>query len=141
MVSLLYCIKVLLTIYFYPYRGKNSGRKDSDFTGIFERIHELAKNKGITITELQSELGFGRTIISKWNGTSTPKIDSVVKIAEYFNVSVDYLLGRTNNPLPDSVLNSITPQMSKLINLIANSKFSDQQIAVILRYVEDITDF
>lgn len=45
-------------------------------------------------------MGIGRATISYWRKGNTPKSDILDKIAEYFGVSVDYLLGKTNEKIP-----------------------------------------
>lgn len=61
---------------------------------IKERIRFLANDKGIGgIPVLENELGFGSSTISKWD-KSAPSIDKLVKVADYFGVSLDYLVGR-----------------------------------------------
>ena len=59
---------------------------------LYERIKSLCKKKGITVSRLETELGFGTSSIKKWEKTSSPSIDKVMKVASYFDVSVDYLL-------------------------------------------------
>jgi len=63
---------------------------------LYNRIKELCSQKGISISKLESDLGFGNASIRKWEKTSSPSVDKIVKIASYFDVSVDYLLGRTD---------------------------------------------
>lgn len=62
---------------------------------IFDTIKSLCEDRGISVNELEKILDFGQGSIGKWK-TSTPKMDKILKIANYFNVSVDYLTGRTN---------------------------------------------
>lgn len=68
---------------------------------IIEIISALCVQKKITITALERELGLSKGSISKWK-VSSPKAETVLKMADYFGVSVDYLLGRTENPLPET---------------------------------------
>ena len=63
---------------------------------IVDRIKLLANEKGLTIAELERILGFGNNIISKWDN-SVPRSDKLERLADYFNVTTDYLLGRTEN--------------------------------------------
>lgn len=63
---------------------------------LYQRIKELCSRKNITIAKLESELGFGNASIKKWEKTSSPSIDKILKVAKYFDVSIDYLLGRTD---------------------------------------------
>lgn len=63
---------------------------------LYQRIKALCKRKGISIAKLESELGFGNASIKKWKDTSSPSVDKIIKVASYFDVSVDYLLNRTD---------------------------------------------
>ena len=68
----------------------------------FEKIKELADKQGISLNKLEEKLGFSRNTIYNMK-KSTPNVERVSMIADYFNVSTDYLLGRTDNPnLADS---------------------------------------
>lgn len=58
-----------------------------------ERVTELAQKKGISVKKLEEELGLGRGSVHHW-GESMPAADKLLKVADYFGVSVDYLLGR-----------------------------------------------
>lgn len=60
---------------------------------IRDRIRELANQKGLSLPALEAELGFGNGTIVKWDKAS-PNSDKLAKVADYFNVSLDYLLGR-----------------------------------------------
>lgn len=60
---------------------------------LVDRIRNLANQKGMSLPQLEVELGLGNGTISRWR-TSSPNTDKLQKIADYFNVSMDYLLGR-----------------------------------------------
>lgn len=66
---------------------------------IVEKIQSLCKSHNIKITQLEKELSIGRGSISKWEN-AFPNSDNLMKIAKYFNVTTDYLLGLTDNPIP-----------------------------------------
>ncbi|HBY91550.1 MAG TPA: XRE family transcriptional regulator [Streptococcus sp.] len=63
----------------------------------FERIKELANKQGLSINALEEKLGYSKnTLYSlKKQKAST---DRMQEITDYLNVSLDYLLGRTDNP-------------------------------------------
>ena len=63
---------------------------------IYLRIKELANERNMSISELERTLNLSNGSISKWS-KSAPNSKYIIKIANYFNVSTDYLLGRTNN--------------------------------------------
>lgn len=58
---------------------------------IYDRIKELCAKKGISIYRLEKDLSFSSCSICKWK-TSTPSVDKVQKVANYFGVTVNYLL-------------------------------------------------
>jgi len=58
-----------------------------------DRIRELANKRGMSLPNLESELGFGNGTIVRWDKAS-PTSEKLSKVADYFNVTIDYLLGR-----------------------------------------------
>lgn len=62
-----------------------------------EKIKELAKKRGIPLTKLEESLGYSTNYFYTLK-TKTPNSERLQQIADYFNVSTDYLLGRTANP-------------------------------------------
>ena len=63
----------------------------------FEKIKEWAKKRGKALGQVEEDLGYGRNTLYKIKN-STPNAERIAEIANYFNVSTDYLLGRTDNP-------------------------------------------
>ena len=63
------------------------------------KLKELRSLKGITQEELANILGVRQQTIGKWELSITvPRLPMLQKIGAFFNVSVDYLLGRTDEP-------------------------------------------
>lgn len=60
----------------------------------FDRVKKLADDRKISLTELAKRVDMGVNSLYKWK-TQKPAVDKLQKVADYFNVSVDYLLGRT----------------------------------------------
>lgn len=57
----------------------------------FQKLEELVNKKGITFYRLAKELGLSKTLFSEWKrGKSMPKTDKLIKIADYFGVSIAY---------------------------------------------------
>lgn len=63
---------------------------------IFETVKKLCDDRNVKISVLERELKLGRGNIYKMKD-SVPGTDKVEKIADFFGVSTDYLLGRTDN--------------------------------------------
>lgn len=61
------------------------------------RIKELADKKKVTFAEIERNTGISNGQIRRWD-TSSPKIENIKKVADYFDVSTDYLLGRSEIP-------------------------------------------
>ena len=63
------------------------------------RLKEVRKSKGISQLKLSMDLNMAQNTISRYEtGEREPGIKELISIADYFNVSVDFLLGRTDNP-------------------------------------------
>lgn len=60
-----------------------------------DRVKILCKERGITVPILEERLNIPNNTIYQWK-SRTPGTDRLEKVADYFNVSVDYLLGRTD---------------------------------------------
>ncbi|MEE0801076.1 MAG: helix-turn-helix transcriptional regulator [Gemmiger sp.] len=72
---------------------------------IFERL--LAEH-GTTAYRVAKETGISTATLTDWKkGRSTPKVDKLQKIADYFGVSLDYLCGKTDEPNPPDLLDEI----------------------------------
>ena len=66
---------------------------------VAERIKDIAKAKNIPLKELLDKAGLGINTMNNMK-TSMPKSDNLAKIADHLDVSVDYLLGRSDSPTP-----------------------------------------
>lgn len=67
----------------------------------FDKLKKLADKQQISIVELEEKLNFSRNSLYAWK-KSRPSAEKLEAVADYFNVSTDYLLGRTDNPQFDS---------------------------------------
>ncbi|EOB4980271.1 helix-turn-helix domain-containing protein [Listeria monocytogenes] len=91
-----------------------------------KRLSELRKKKGFSQYKLADELGFSRGQVANYEqGTREPDYQTLLKIAEFFNVSTDYLLGRDDNNLADTIAAHI------------DSNASEEDIKEILVYIEE----
>lgn len=83
----------------------------------YERYVRLCEAKGIgpTSQALADQIGIVKSAVSKWAAGVTPKVQTVVAIADIFGVSTDYLLERTDDPTDFSrVTNSFMSDYVKL---------------------------
>lgn len=89
------------------------------------RIKDLASQRKVSLAEVEREAGLSSGSITKWD-KSSPKAESLQKVANYFNVTTDYLLGRTEKKkyyeLSDKEKKDIAIQAEELIEGIANGE-------------------
>ena len=86
-----------------------------------KNLKECRKQKNITQIRLSIEAEVSQETISAYeSGKAMPSVETLLKIAKFLNVSIDYLLGRTDNPLvneyetsKDNELLSIYHQLDK----------------------------
>lgn len=67
---------------------------------VFERVKTLAKNRSKTMKQVTLDLGYSENYFYSLKSGKQPSAEKLKELADYFNVSVDYLLGRTENPNP-----------------------------------------
>ena len=69
--------------------------KDNIMDSLATRLSELMQFESLSISNLARRVNIPSTTINCWlNKTRLPKVDAVVKLADYFNVSTDCFLGR-----------------------------------------------
>ena len=109
-----------------------------------ERLNDLIKERGITRKELSEHLQIGINQIKYWENKNTvPNKVTQKVIADYFNVSVNYLLGQTDDRQPSKTesaptADSIPENKKELLDLIVSSDLSNEQIIEVhdyLRYI------
>ncbi len=63
------------------------------------RLKELRKGRGYTQIALQMQTGIEQALLSKFeNGERIPPTETLLRLAEFYNVSIDYILCRTDKP-------------------------------------------
>lgn len=63
---------------------------------VFEKIEKLAKEKGITIKDIERDLKLGNGTIRRWK-KSSPSLENIAKVARYLGVTVDYFAENSRN--------------------------------------------
>lgn len=71
----------------------------------YDLIKKLCKQKGVTVTGTERELGFARGSLCKVN-TSAPSMEKVRKLAEYFEVDIEYLMNNGEVSKQEQKLNA-----------------------------------
>lgn len=100
-------------------------------------IKDLRRSFDMSQTELGRRVGVGKTTISNWEtGYSSPDPDSLVKLSNIFNCTVDYLLGRTDSKNVEILSgDKLPPELRGIIDAIGVLKgtgLSNQDIQELL---------
>lgn len=86
---------------------------------LVRRIKLLCDERKVTFAEVEREIGISNGQIRRWDNVS-PKSETLQKVADYFDVSTDYLLGRTDKrryyDLTDKDELAIQRELKKIIN-------------------------
>ncbi|EJQ55134.1 helix-turn-helix domain-containing protein [Bacillus mycoides] len=95
---------------------------------IGEKIKELRKNNKITQEQLGNAIGVSKMAISYFEkGKKSPGRESLEKIADYFDVTTDYLLGRSEDPELNEEENKIVTEEGKNILALIESLPEDER--------------
>ena len=74
-----------------------------------EQFKKLRRSRGYTQVQLAEKLGVKKQSVSNWeNNNILPSVEMLLKIAETFRVSTDYLLGRTHRAFQDGIYIEVT---------------------------------
>lgn len=88
---------------------------------VLEKVENLCKENEISFAKLEKDLGYSNGSLKK---ATTIKIDRLVELANYFNVSVDYLLGFEKEVTEESIQKDLsTCDVQQLKRLIAYATY------------------
>lgn len=93
-------------------------------TTLYERTKNVAKEKKISLKQLALSSGLNENAIYDWQ-KSTPKVDNLKKVADTLNVSIDYLLGETNEKESSIVTVTKKTTDAELDKLLDNTESYD----------------
>jgi len=98
-----------------------------------QRLKALRKEKKLTAKELGEKFSLAESTISGYEtGARKPDMDTINKFADFFGVSVDYLLGRTNVRNISQMHGDVDPEIEELLEKI-RSKGAEIEASAILR--------
>lgn len=108
-----------------------------------ENFIKLCNKRGEPPTVVCKNLGLSNAAFSKWTDESVPRQATLMRIADYFGVTVDYLLGREEKPLVSSAVTTddeelieyleelkTRPELRMLFSLSKNATKEDVEDAV-----------
>ena len=66
----------------------------------FDKLKRLCDERGISTYKACTDIGLNRAAVAKWKNGSVPSGTTAAKLADYFGVTTDYLLGKENKKAP-----------------------------------------
>ncbi len=99
-----------------------------------DRIVSLTQSKDLSINKMLKNAGLAPSIIDNMKRGRLPSIDKIYDIADYFDCSVDYLLGRTDNPNKQKSSNDFSGSS------ITNSNIANNSANITIKNENNLTD-
>lgn len=99
----------------------------------YDNIKNLTENKkGITLTEMVKILNLSTSMPSKWKDGTIPNGETLVKLADFLDVTTDYLLGRENKKIEPTIIPySGNEKIDSIVKLLLNSSIDDNDLHII----------
>lgn len=95
-----------------------------DYTIFREHLKQLIQSRGKTVKDFAYEVDITPATISRYlTGDRTPELQYVVKLAEYFGVSVDWMLGINGDKFE-----VIPPALQEIMTLYSRATLSDKKV-------------
>lgn len=106
--------------------------------GFYDKFENLCKENGVTPTRVAREIGVAQQSVSLWKKRgSIPSGENLQKLADYFGVTVDYLLGKDQQGKdPHLPINQTSIEFFNKIHLLKNSNFSETDLGIAMLLVQ-----
>lgn len=95
----------------------------------FDILKRLCDEQGISVNTLEERIELSKNTLYSWK-KNTPKGSNLVKVADYFNVSTDYLLGRTSKKYLDVSNNAENDLDNKLQQIIGGLNDEEKELLI-----------
>ena len=98
----------------------------------YENIKDLVENKkGISLTEMVKILNLSTSMPSKWKEGRVPNGETLIKLADFLDVTIDYLLGRETIKEPTILAYSGNERIDSIVNEILKTNLTEEDIKLI----------
>ena len=112
---------------------------------LFERTKEISKKRGMSLQDAAKSAGIGINSIYQWK-KQMPSVDRIKLVADVLNVSVDYLLGNTDDMHANKKADTSSDDLKEYFDEHPVLKFDgkeipDAEMKIIKRILEDMDDW
>lgn len=105
----------------------------------FNRVKQFIEDNGMNISQVEEAINVSNGTIAKWD-KANPKISTVIALAEFLNVSVDFLVGLSETPTYDLKV-ELSPNDLKIVELMHKYELSKTDIKYIVQTIEMIQHY
>ena len=91
----------------------------------FNRFRELCDQKNISVYRACTDIGLNRSAVAKWKNGGKPNGSTAAKLAEYFGVTTDYLLGQSEEKTPAAKLRAVSDDEIKFALFGGDGEITD----------------
>lgn len=112
---------------------------------IISRISELCKEKSISINQMLKETNLNKSLVDNLKKGSIPSIDKIEGVADYFNVSIDYILGKSDQKEKPTAIADGEPVKEDVVifhrdGKTQRKKLSKDQLAMLMAMVDALPE-
>ena len=105
----------------------------------FDRFKRLCDDRGISVYKACTDIGLNRSAVAKWKNGGKPNGTTASKLADYFGVSTDYLLGKENEKAPvDTDKRSVSDDEIKFALFRGREDITDSMYQEVLSFADFI---
>ena len=91
----------------------------------FNRFKQLCDQKNISVYRACTDIGLNRSAVAKWKNGGKPNGSTAAKLAEYFEVTTDYLLGQSEERMPGAKNRAVSDEEIKFALFGGDGEITD----------------
>ena len=91
----------------------------------FNRFKQLCEQRNISVYRACTDIGLNRSAVAKWKNGGKPNGTTAAKLAEYFEVTTDYLLGQSEEKTPDRKERAVSDEEIKFALFGGDGEITD----------------
>ena len=106
---------------------------------MYEIFMQLLQKYGVSSYEVAKKTGVTQTALSNWkSGRSTPKVETMKKIADYFGVTVDYLMTGSSIDIQQNIMTDQEKRIYEYAKRLLELGMTPEKLEKLVDAVEDI---
>ena len=100
----------------------------------FNRFKALCDERNISVYRACTDIGLNRSAVAKWKNGGKPNGSTAAKLAEYFDVTTDYLLGQSEEKTPASMPRVVSDEEIKFALFGGSGEITDAMYDEVKRF-------